>query len=575
MFKHKINLILVGAVITVLVFLFIKHSSLTNTGSVQAQTIGAPDKPLMIQTVIKKIDTANKVITIPKTKDGRDKIIYKDKTPVLAISGTKLVPAKSANLKTDSKVVVFVGFHPTRPEYYLGGLIIITNFPEKILKNATAPVAPKKITTKIAKVVAPKSTAKPNPASTPASVPAPAPTPTPTPPLPPAPAPTPTPTPNPPTPVLASSACAALPPPTGATVTVSNWKELRTAVKNANDNSGNVTILLNDGEYLAEHFLFIYQNNVTIRSASGDRNKVLIKSPKMKGGASHIFGVIGDNVTIADMSIGQVANHVIQVFGEKDADNLLVHNVRLFDAYEQLLKVSVDNKHKEIKSENSIVECSLFEYTAGIGPQNYIGGIDAHNSVNWIIRGNTFKNIRSPNSTIAEYAIHFWNDSEGTLVERNTIINSDRGIGFGLSNRHTGGIIRNNMIYHNATAGDVGIGLWNAPDAKVYNNTIFMENNYWAAIEYRFADTKNVEIYNNLVNKSIAKRDNGSADLSNNHSQATADMFVDYQSGNLRLKQNIAGVVDAGKTIGAVTNDIDGQTRPQGSAYDIGADEWK
>lgn len=577
MLKNKVNLFLIFIAVVAMIVLFSKHSPAESADITKIQS-ATPEKPMMIEAVIKKIDKTNKIITIAKTKNNREKIIYRTDTPFLIISTTKTKQAKISDLKVNDKIIIFLGLHPTRSEFYLAGLFIQVD--SKSITPTVKVTQAKTAVAKKAAVIKPATTTKPVAKATvkaPAPKPSVAPvvnTPKPTTMTPPSPAPAVVAPPA--TPPLTYSSCSPLPAPTGNIVTASNWKELKTAITNANQNNGNVTILLNDGEYAAEHFLFIYASNVTVRGKSGDRNKVIIKSPKMKGGASHIFGVIGDNVTIADMSIGNVANHVIQVFGEKDADNLLVHNVHLFDAGEQLLKVSTDNKHKEVRPENSIIECSLFEYTAGTGPQFYIGGIDAHNAVNWIVRDNTFKNIRSPESKVAEHAIHFWNDSEGTLVERNTIINCDRGIGFGLgTSKHSGGIIRNNIIYHNSTKGDVGIGLESASNAKVYNNTIFVENDYWTAIEYRWAGTTGVEIFNNLINKPIMKRDNGSANLQNNFTNATAEMFIDTSTGNLRLKQNIAGVVDAGITINSVNSDIDKQSRPQGNAYDIGADEWR
>ena len=68
--------------------------------------------------------------------------------------------------------------------------------------------------------------------------------------------------------------CAPLPPPSGEVVTVSNVVELVQAVNQATP--GN-TILLQDGTYVLDGaYLRIDQPNVTLRSASGNREAVIL-----------------------------------------------------------------------------------------------------------------------------------------------------------------------------------------------------------------------------------------------------------------------------------------------------------
>ena len=180
---------------------------------------------------------------------------------------------------------------------------------------------------------------------------------------------------------------------------------------------------------------------------------------------------------------------------------VLIHNVRFVNTREQMLKVTAF-------SHRGIVEWSEFDFPRGEAHHWYTGGIDAHGAVDWIVRNNRFINIRSPGSRLAEHAIHFWNNSSGTLVERNQIINSDRGIGFGLGKRgHTDGIIRNNMVH---TTRDVGIGLENAYGAKVYFNSVVTEN-YGNSIEVRFPGSSNIRVEANLVSKQIRHRDGGTS----------------------------------------------------------------
>ncbi len=352
------------------------------------------------------------------------------------------------------------------------------------------------------------------------------------------------------------------------TVTVSTAAELIAAANAADAAGGNRTIILKDGNYdIGTTYLFLSSDNLAFRSESGNRDAVRITGAGMYAGFQNIFSVAGDNFTLADVTIGEVRNHGIQIHGELDADNILIHNVRIINTGEQMIKSSYSSGNNQ-SADNGIVQWSEFEYTAGIGPRYYIGGIDAHRAQNWIVRNNVFKHIKSPDSGLAEHAIHFWSEGRDNLVEKNLIINCDRGIGFGMgSDGHINGIIRNNMV---STSRDVGISLENASNAKVYNNTVD-SGNYGNSVEYRFSGTS-ADIRNNLTTGNISKRDGGSATLSNNVSNAPTSWFEDPSTGNLHLASSVSSVVDQGQTIAGVTQDIDCETR-QG-AYDIGADEF-
>jgi hypothetical protein len=364
------------------------------------------------------------------------------------------------------------------------------------------------------------------------------------------------------------------------TVTVGNVTELQSAIASANSAGGNKTILLRDGTYTLNDTLYIDAPNIIIAGQSGVRENVIIQGDAMSSSArvGNIIRVAASNFQLSDVTLQRSRWHLIQIVGENNADSPVIRNCVLRDAYEQIIKVSIDQANPSVTSDNGLVENCLFEYTAGIGPQYYIGGIDAHGTKNWVIRKNTFRSIISPNTSVAEFAVHFWNGSANNTVEKNLIINCDRGIGFGLDGRgNTGGIIRNNMIYHAANAGqfaDAGIALTESPNSQVYNNTIIMDNNFPWGIEYRFAATSNVLIANNLTNKPIMNRDGASATVTKNVTNANNAWFVNSSSGDLHLVSATSGVADAGQAISGLSDDFDGQTRPQGLAIDIGADEF-
>ena len=366
-----------------------------------------------------------------------------------------------------------------------------------------------------------------------------------------------------------------LPAPVGAIV-VHNVTELSDAVYQAH-HGGDKTILIDSGTYALSYMLVVTTDDVSVNSVSGDRDSVVIKGNGMTGGITHVFNVAADNFSVQNVTLRDVSQHAVQF--HPGVQSPLIRNVHILDAGEQLVKIAYDSNQPDLTADDGIMENCLLEYSAGIGPQWYIGGIDAHNARNWIVRDNVFKYIRSPSLALAEHAVHFWSDSRNTLVERNLIINCDRGIGFGLGDRgHEGGIIRNNMIYHdenNSTGfADVGIGLESAADVQVYNNTIYQEHSYPNAIEYRFAATTGVVIANNLTNKLIRQRDGGQATLSNNITNAQVDWFQDLDQGDLHLAWAVDAVVDQGQAILGLTDDFDKGHRPVGGGVDIGADEY-
>lgn len=359
----------------------------------------------------------------------------------------------------------------------------------------------------------------------------------------------------------------------GQVDTVYTTNALKSAISAANNAGGNRTILIADGTYgiaSTSWYPYITGSNIVFRSLSGNRDNVVLHGNGMQDVApatENGFYCVGDNITIADLTIRDCGNHGIAMEG----DSIFIHNVRIVDVYEQLVKGTSGGDG----SDYSTVQCSQFEYSAGIGPNWYIGGLDIHEGSGWHVHDNLFRDIASPHTSLAEHAIHFWDNSSDNLVERNRIINCDRGIGFGLgSSGNTGGIIRNNTIYNDGQDpyDDVGIGLETSPGTEVYNNTVYID--YPNAIEYRFAATTGVTIENNLTNQAITSRNGGTATVGVNLTSAQSTWFVNTAAGDLHLAGMPQMVVDQGTDLSAhFSDDIDQGPRPVGGGWDIGADE--
>lgn len=396
----------------------------------------------------------------------------------------------------------------------------------------------------------------------------------------------------------AADLCAPLPPPFGSTVSVSNVAQLVTAVNTA---ASGTTILVANGTYnLNGNYLRFDTPNVTLRSASGDRAAVILDGNYQ---TTEIVQIVASNVTIADVTLREAYDHPIHVMSGDASHtlNTLIYNVHVFDPGQQAIKVNP--AAAGYYADDGVIACSRIELTntgrTHIRDNCYTGGVDAHQARGWVIRDNHIEGFWCA-SGLSEHAIHMWRGGRDTTVERNVLKDNARGVGFGLVTTGPGrtygdnpcpsasgyvddfgGVIRNNFIVASSSAlfasqsgFDCGICLWNACNARVFNNTIFSTQTPFSSIEWRFANT-NAEVRNNLASHIMRQRDGASAVLSNNLANAQASWFVNAPLGDLHLVSTAGAVIDQAVSVAAVTGDIDGDSRPYGAAPDIGADEYR
>jgi hypothetical protein len=353
--------------------------------------------------------------------------------------------------------------------------------------------------------------------------------------------------------------------------------------------SDNTTILVADGTYDLTNTLNIRGvSNVAIRAASGNREAVVVRGRGMSntsyGNVPHVIAVYdATDVLVADMTLRDAYFHLVQIHGEQDADRVRLSNLHLIDAGEQFVKGSTAGPPGPY-ADDGIVECSLFEYTDRARSW-YTNGVDVLAGSGWIIRDNTFRNIRAPEGQLAGPAVLMWRNSLDTIVERNLFIECDRAIALGLSSPdsnsrdgetrydHQGGIVRNNMVYR-AGAGDVGITVNYSHNVEISHNTVILNGTFpWGAIEYRFGSTTATIRYN-LVDAPVWQRDGGSAILDGNITDAPAAWFEDPLAGDLHLTAAAVDAIDGAMAAATVGDDFDGHFRPVGPAPDIGADEY-
>lgn len=343
-------------------------------------------------------------------------------------------------------------------------------------------------------------------------------------------------------------------PPAGHTVvTVNSLTALQNEINNA---SGPKTIYISPGIYDGTTSPYagsgigiqVRNSNITIRSTTGNPDDVVIDMgqwnancgyygdyPGVQMGfviADYLLGINDtlENITIADITIRDARYHNIQIQGEYHPRNILIHNVKLINAGQQLLKVNPESLSNPVPNSNITVACSWIGYetttatTAQGQNGSYTNGVDIHAGYDCIIRDNVFQNIiNNPNGIDqpAGAAILVWTNSINTVIERNRIIDCDKGIDVGNWGQNSstylcnnGVIVRNNVI--RGKIGQVnnydgpgfegsqqGISICNSIHVKVLGNTVYNPSNYNDArvrsIELLGANCRYNEFKNNLL----------------------------------------------------------------------------
>ncbi|MEW6428219.1 MAG: right-handed parallel beta-helix repeat-containing protein [Thermodesulfobacteriota bacterium] len=307
------------------------------------------------------------------------------------------------------------------------------------------------------------------------------------------------------------------------------------------------TLLLADGHYRIDRPVILRQPGLTLRSASGNREKVIIdgqqREPLTRENCTNELLVVrGSDVTIADLSVRHARDHAIHIAPEKTGGDVLrvrMTNLHVSDTGQQLIKVNPAGTPGAMHwVDYGVLENSLIEFVDNSimerkGEMFYTGGLDVHAARGWRVSGNTFRNIQN-GGRLMEHAIHFWSHSRDTIVEGNRIVNCYRGIGFGMrteaSNNgriypdfstgegyvdHIDGAIRNNIISNDrGNHLECGIELMNVVGSKVYGNTIVSSDSPFSTIEYRGSRTS-VVIKGNRVSHRLNRR-GGVAVIDNN-----------------------------------------------------------
>lgn len=402
----------------------------------------------------------------------------------------------------------------------------------------------------------------------------------------------------------AQQPCAEWIDPHANTVEVSTASELAAAVRNA---APGTTVLAAAGTYKLDATLQFTRADVTLRSKTGKREDVILDGNQ--GGVpldpaefmNEIIAVSASGVVIADVTIRYARHHDIHAYAPASGGiaRLLLRNLHVYDAGEQLIKVNSNGLTPPAWVDSSVLECSRIEFRDNSvmeaqGEGFYTGGLDLHGGRGWTVRGNLFRNIQREGK-LMEHAVHMWSKSRGAVIEGNRFKDVVRAIGLGMKTAATTlerrypdgkgdapyfdfleGVVRNNVIWNRAGVHlESGIELMNVLDVAVYHNTIVSADKPFTSIEYRWPNTR-VELKNNLVSHNIMARDGAQATAGTNVVNAAPSLFRDGAAGDLHLSDEAASAIDKGEPLaaGLAPLDCDGKGRdgkPDIGAYESGA----
>ena len=372
-----------------------------------------------------------------------------------------------------------------------------------------------------------------------------------------------------------------LPPPRGEVIRVATVDELLAAVDRVGPGG---TILLADGHYQLPRVIVLdHKKDIALRSASGDPTKVIVSG---KGWESQAKGDdllhIGrcEGVTVADLTFTDCRSYGIKVEAENAPKDVHIYNCHFRDIGVRAIKGSAGQDPNTHAVKGSVRYCS-FENTR-VPPADwlfggdYIAAIDMMALEDWTFSDNVFRNIKGRHGG-GRAAIFLWVRSRGVVVERNLILNCDRGVAFGNPGQSTAnlagerlayvtdGVIRNNFI----TGGpDCGIELWYAERIKVLHNTIWRPEQNWSRGIRIGTGTAQTDVVNNLVHGEI-RLEGGEAQVRQNLAGRLDGYFVDPASGNLALTPAANRAIDQGVPLPEVADDI--RRRPRSNHPDLGA----
>lgn len=364
------------------------------------------------------------------------------------------------------------------------------------------------------------------------------------------------------------------PEPTGPVLHVASVPEL---YKAAADVPPGGTILVADGHYRLPGYLELRTDNVTLRSASGRRERVVLDGD---GRLGELLGITAcSGVTVADLTVQNVKWNGIKLNTDRGVRRVTIYNCVIHNVWQRGLKgVMVPEQNRErLRPADCRVQYCLFyndrpkRYEDDEADRadnfrgNYIGGMDIMYAQRWTISDNVFLGIRG-RSGEGRGAIFLWVDAQDCVVERNVILDCDSGICLGNSHRGpgtvthcTGCVVRNNFV---TRCPENGILADYTQGCRVLHNTIHDPNSRLKRLIRLVHDNDGLVVANNLLSGPAMRIETASdVRIEGNLNRDAGDWFRNADQGDLHLRPEIRQQIPLVPRRDDVDQDFDHQPR--------------
>lgn len=344
------------------------------------------------------------------------------------------------------------------------------------------------------------------------------------------------------------------------------------------------TILVADGQYALPAVLDLHTDNITLRSESGERDKVVIDG---RGQLGELIGITRcSGVTIADLTIQNVKWNGFKLNSNYGVNRVTIYNCVIHNVWQRGIKgVMVPEQDREkLRPSDCRVQYCLFyndrpkelsdDSTDQFGG-DYVGGMDIMYAKRWTISDNVFVGVQG-RTRQARGAIFLWVDSQDCTIERNIIIDCDCGICLGNSHRGestrihcTGCIVRNNFV---TRCHENGILADYTHDCRILNNTIHDPQSRLQRLIRLVHDNDGLVVAQNLLSGPPMRIETQSPKrIEGNVTRDVSQWLVNPGAGNLHLQPGAAEVLGTVQRLADVPEDMDRQKRPELTV--VGADQ--